>query len=106
MLYYILSGINVDDLLTDWSKYCDSHNMLFGVPYSESAHNVYITSEGRSCNVYIADSPYSSTKETFSTYIDDLCKRHPDYYLKQIYDETVLNNRCNSEDDLVGFILK
>ena len=41
----LLSGIDVDDLLKDWTKYCEANGMKLGGLPDETSHAVTVIAE-------------------------------------------------------------
>lgn len=101
MVFRFLTGIDVDDLLTDWSKYCRAHHMTIGVPVSDKTHSYVVCSGGRECNIYIET---TEAENPLQIYLDDLLRRRTDISVSFIETEKELRDRSLNEDDTVGII--
>ena len=100
----LLSGINVDDLLSDWSKYCDAKGMSLGGLPDATTQTVIVIAENRSCTLNVGGADGLDAEDTLRRYLDDWQRRHPDAEVEKIEDEGELRIRCCDEDH-VGFII-
>ncbi len=104
MRHRLLSGINVDDLLKDWNKYCASKGMTLGGLPDSTSHTVTVIAEERQCRLNIVGADGLDAEDTLRRYLDDWQRRHPDAEVEKLEDEAELRRRCNDEDH-VGFII-
>lgn len=100
----LLSGIDVDDLLKDWTKYCEANGMKLGGLPDETSHAVTVIAEDRQCSLNIVGANGQDAEDTLRRYLDDWQRRHPDADVEKIEDEEELRRRCCDEDH-VGFII-
>ena len=105
MRYRLLNGIEADDLLKDWSKYCAANGMKLGVPASKDAQAVKVIAEGREARLYIASPAGATPSETLEQYLTDYLRRHPQDSVSDMEDEATLRAACVDEDN-VGFVVE
>ncbi len=105
MRHRLLSGINVDDLLKDWTKYCQARDMTLGGLPDETSQEVTVIAEQRQCSLNIVGADGLDAEDTLRRYLDDWQRRHPDAEVEKIEEEAELRSRCNDEDH-VGFIIR
>ena len=105
MKHRLLSGIQVDDLLADWSWYCERNGMALGCRPDETTHAVLVVADGRECRVNIRGSACPAPEDTLNGYLTDWQRRHPDSLVELVETEEELRGRCG-DGEHVGFILQ
>ena len=103
MRYQVLIGMEVNDLIADWSLFCRSFGMELGCPGKDS-HVVTVVSENRVSHIPIAHPAGSDPEATLQMFLNDFIRRHPHAELQALDSEEALHEAC-SEEDHVGFMI-
>ncbi len=98
--YLIISPIDVNDMLADWSKYCRSHNMILGVVATNQTHAFTVHSNGQKCSINIENPDGDSADHTLSIYLNDFCRRNPHATITETDNEKKLIEESLKEDSI------
>ena len=104
--FRLLIPVDVNDLLSDWSRYCRQNDMILGVVATNLTHSFMIYSNHQSCCINI-DHPNGETPlETLDLYLKDYCRRNTHVTVTEIDNESLLISRSQNEEDSVGIIIE
>lgn len=101
--YRLISPVQVDEFLADWTKYCRSHQMILGSAPSDSTHAITVHSSGRSVCIHVENPDGATPGETLTLYLKDYILRHPHVVITCVEDEKTLISEADGEDS-VGLV--
>ena len=100
MQHLIVTGIQVDDFLDDWARYCRDRGQQLGAPEGEDTCAFLVTSEGRECHLHISGTAGKKAEALADVYLADFTRRHPDAAVEKEEDEQAARDRSLLEETI------
>lgn len=106
-IHRLLSGMNGNALMQDWTYYCELHQMDLSevTEQGDTEQSMRVLYGGNEVLAAISKPEAGVAVRTLQCYLDDLMKRVPGLRLDFIHGEEQLRSLCGSDMDQVGFLM-